>query len=91
MILQVNFVAAKRVFFNVTQAHSAELFTGMPQVGNVDLKSATQQVIPALVTLGSDPNTDVKHATIEAFGAVAQHFKDEEVCNTENYSYYCMC
>jgi hypothetical protein len=84
MILQVNFVAAKRVFFNVTQAHSAELFTGMPQVGIVDLKSA-------LVTLGSDPNTDVKHATIEAFGAVAQHFKDEEVCNTENYSYYCMC
>jgi hypothetical protein len=79
MILQVNFVAAKRVFFNVTQAHSAELF------------SATQQVIPSLVTLGSDPNTDVKHATIEAFGAVAQHFKDEEVCNTENYSYYCMC
>ncbi|KAG0609564.1 hypothetical protein M758_8G193900 [Ceratodon purpureus] len=48
-------------------------------VGNVDLKSATQQVIPALVTLGSDPNADVKHATIEAFGAVAQHFKDEEV------------
>jgi hypothetical protein len=48
-------------------------------VGNVELKSATQQVIPALVTLGSDPNADVKHATIEAFGAVAQHFKDEEV------------
>lgn len=48
-------------------------------VGNVELKSATQQVIPALVTLGSDPNADVKHATIDAFGAVAQHFKDDEV------------
>lgn len=55
------------------------------QVGNVELKSATQQVIPALVTLGSDPNADVKHATIEAFGAVAQHFKDEEVRNMKTY------
>lgn len=49
------------------------------QVGNVELKFATQQVLPALVTLGSDPNLDVKHASIDAFGAVAQHFKDEEV------------
>jgi hypothetical protein len=48
-------------------------------VGNVELKFATQQVLPALVTLGSDPNLDVKHASIDAFGAVAQHFKDEEV------------
>lgn len=53
--------------------------TFMTQIGNVELKSATQQVIPALVTLGSDPNVDVKYATIDAFGAVAQHFKDEEV------------
>ncbi|KAL3700165.1 hypothetical protein R1sor_018187 [Riccia sorocarpa] len=45
----------------------------------VDLKLAQQQVLPALVTLGSDPNSDVKHSSIEAFGTVAQHFKDETV------------
>lgn len=43
------------------------------------LKSATQQIIPALVTLGTDPNVDVKIATIDAFSAVAQRFKEEEV------------
>ncbi|KAG0631806.1 hypothetical protein M758_1G280600 [Ceratodon purpureus] len=48
-------------------------------VGRVMLKSATQQIIPALVTLGTDPNVDVKIATIDAFGAVAQRFKEEEV------------
>ncbi|KAL2651580.1 hypothetical protein R1flu_019708 [Riccia fluitans] len=45
----------------------------------VDLKLVQQQVLPALVTLGSDPNLDVKHSSIEAFGTVAQHFKDEMV------------
>jgi hypothetical protein len=52
---------------------------GCSQVGKVVLKSATQQIIPALVTLGTDPNVDVKIATIDAFGAVAQRFKEEEV------------
>lgn len=73
------------------RAKCAETCIGMPQVGSVELKSATQQVIPALVTLGSDPNADVKHAAIEAFGAVAQHFKDEEVRITEICSFQCMC
>lgn len=49
------------------------------QVPYVDLKLAQQQVLPALVTLGSDPNLDVKYSSIEAFGTVAQHFKDEAV------------
>lgn len=48
-------------------------------VGKVTLKSATQQIIPALVTLGTDPNVDVKIATIDALGAVSQRFREEEV------------
>lgn len=65
--------------------------TLMTQIGNVELKSATQQVIPALVTLGSDPNVDVKYATIDAFGAVAQHFKDEEVYSLKLFSLLKSC
>lgn len=42
-------------------------------------KTAAQDVLPALVTLGSDPNLLVKYSSIEAFGAVAQHFKDEVI------------
>lgn len=39
------------------------------------------QVLPALVTLGSDQNLNVKYASIDAFGAVAQHFKNDTVWN----------
>jgi hypothetical protein len=49
------------------------------QVPYVDLDNVTRQVLPALVTLGSDPNVEVKHASIDAFGAVAQNFKDDGV------------
>lgn len=35
--------------------------------------------MPALVTLGSDQNLNVKYASIDAFGAVAQHFKNDTV------------
>ncbi|BBM96804.1 hypothetical protein Mp_1g00840 [Marchantia polymorpha subsp. ruderalis] len=56
---------------------AAVLFKAL--VPYVDLKLAQQQVLPALVTLGSDPNLDVKYSSIEAFGTVAQHFKDEAV------------
>lgn len=43
------------------------------------MKVASTHVLPALVTLGSDANINVKYASIEAFGAVAQHFKNDTV------------
>ncbi|CAL9074116.1 unnamed protein product [Musa acuminata var. zebrina] len=45
----------------------------------IDVKVASTHVLPALVTLGSDPNLNVKYASIEAFGAVAQHFKNDVI------------
>ncbi|XP_045797445.1 RAB11-binding protein RELCH homolog [Trifolium pratense] len=45
----------------------------------IDAKAASTHVLPALVTLGSDQNPNVKHASIDAFGAVAQHFKNEMI------------
>jgi len=37
----------------------------------VDRKVASTQILPALITLGSDPNLNVKYSSIDAFGAVA--------------------
>ncbi|KAJ6803207.1 lisH domain and HEAT repeat-containing protein KIAA1468-like protein [Iris pallida] len=45
----------------------------------IDVKLASTHVLPALVTLGSDQNLNVKYASIEAFGAVAQHFKNDMI------------
>ncbi|KAI4346926.1 hypothetical protein L6164_007789 [Bauhinia variegata] len=45
----------------------------------IDVKLASTHVLPALVTLGSDQNLKVKYASIEAFGAVAQYFKNEMI------------
>lgn len=45
----------------------------------IDAKVASAHALPALVTLGSDQNLNVKCASIDAFGAVAQHFKNEMV------------
>ncbi|KAL0450031.1 UNVERIFIED_CONTAM: RAB11-binding protein RELCH [Sesamum latifolium] len=45
----------------------------------VDAKVASAHVLPALVTLGSDQNLTVKYASINAFGAVAQHFKNDMI------------
>ncbi|XP_074581900.1 uncharacterized protein LOC141838350 isoform X1 [Curcuma longa] len=45
----------------------------------IDVKVASTHVLPALVTLGSDANINVKYASIEAFGAVAQHFKNDTI------------
>uniref|UniRef100_A0A1S2Z940 RAB11-binding protein RELCH homolog n=1 Tax=Cicer arietinum TaxID=3827 RepID=A0A1S2Z940_CICAR len=45
----------------------------------IDAKAASTHVLPALVTLGSDQNLNVKYASIDAFGAVAQHFKNETI------------
>ncbi|KAG8662497.1 RAB11-binding protein RELCH homolog isoform X2 [Manihot esculenta] len=48
-------------------------------VAHFDAKVVSIHVLPALVTLGSDQNLNVKYATIDAFGAVAQHFKNEMI------------
>ncbi|XP_042501337.1 RAB11-binding protein RELCH homolog [Macadamia integrifolia] len=45
----------------------------------IDAKLASTHVLPALVTLGSDQNLNVKYASIDAFGAVAQHFKSDMI------------
>ncbi|XP_027358222.1 RAB11-binding protein RELCH homolog isoform X2 [Abrus precatorius] len=45
----------------------------------IDAKVASTHVLPALVTLGSDQNVNVKCASIDAFGAVAQHLKNEMI------------
>ncbi|XP_073108606.1 uncharacterized protein [Elaeis guineensis] len=45
----------------------------------IDTKVASTHVLPALVTLGSDQNLNVKYASIDAFGAVAQHFKNDMI------------
>lgn len=45
----------------------------------MDAKLTSTHVLPALVTLGSDQNLNVKYASIDAFGAVAQHFKNDMV------------
>jgi hypothetical protein len=48
-------------------------------VPNIDVKVASTHALPALVTLGSEQDLDVKCASIDAFGAVPQHFKNETV------------
>ncbi|KAH9675662.1 rab11-binding protein relch [Citrus sinensis] len=45
----------------------------------INAKVTSMQVLPALVTLGSDQNLNVKYASIDAFGAVAQHFKNDMI------------
>ena len=49
-------------------------YTQVPYVG---VKVASTHVLPALITLGSDQNSAVKYASIDALGAVAQHFKSD--------------
>ncbi|XP_072993401.1 uncharacterized protein [Typha latifolia] len=45
----------------------------------IDAKVASTHVLPALVTLGSDQNLNVKYASIDAFGSVAQYFKNDMI------------
>lgn len=45
----------------------------------IDVKLASAHVLPALVTLGSDQNLNVRYASIDAFGVVAQHFKNDVI------------
>ena len=51
----------------------------MNQAPYVDVKRVSQQILPALITLASDPVPEVKYSTIPAFGSVAQQFKDDAV------------
>ncbi|CAI9110642.1 OLC1v1010704C1 [Oldenlandia corymbosa var. corymbosa] len=57
--------------------HAANLLKSI--VPYIDAKVASTHVVPALVTLGSDQNLNVKYASIDAFGAVAQHFKNDMI------------
>ncbi|XP_073221018.1 uncharacterized protein [Cicer arietinum] len=45
----------------------------------IDAKVASTHALPALVTLGSEQDLNVKCASIDAFGSVAQHFKNEMI------------
>ncbi|KAL9226524.1 hypothetical protein vseg_002329 [Gypsophila vaccaria] len=45
----------------------------------IDAKVASTHLLPALVTLGSDQNLNVKYASIDAFGSVAQHFRNDMI------------
>ncbi|KAL8231137.1 hypothetical protein R6Q57_000915 [Mikania cordata] len=45
----------------------------------IDAKVASAHVLPALVTLGSEPNLHVLYASIDAFGTVAQNFKTDVI------------
>ncbi|MFS7973438.1 putative RAB11-binding protein RELCH [Helianthus anomalus] len=45
----------------------------------IDAKVASAHVLPALVTLGSEPNLPVLYASIDAFGTVAQNFKADVI------------
>ncbi|CAN4083176.1 unnamed protein product [Withania somnifera] len=59
------------------KATAANLFKVI--VPCLDAKVASTHVLPALVTLGSDQNLNVKYASIDAFGAVAQQFKNDAI------------
>ncbi|XP_068641158.1 uncharacterized protein [Aristolochia californica] len=66
------------VSFNVNMKISAANLLKV-LVPYIDDKVASTHVLPALVTLGSDQNLNVKYASIETFGAVAQHFKNDMI------------
>nr|CDM82936.1 unnamed protein product [Triticum aestivum] len=61
---------------NLKTSAAALLKALVPYVG---VKVASTHVLPALITLGSDQNSAVKYASIDALGAVAQHFKSDMV------------
>ncbi|XP_024525022.1 lisH domain and HEAT repeat-containing protein KIAA1468 homolog [Selaginella moellendorffii] len=59
------------------KVHAALLLREMVPYASTQLVS--KQLLPALVTLGSDTNLEVRHTTIPAYGIIAQHFQDEMV------------
>lgn len=67
-------VVSSNIEMKISAAHLFKVI-----VPYIDAKLASTHVLPALVTLGSDQNLSVKYASIEAFGAVAQHFKNDTI------------
>ncbi|KAJ8761345.1 hypothetical protein K2173_001401 [Erythroxylum novogranatense] len=67
-------VVSSNMDMKISAAHLLKVI-----VAHVDAKVASAHVLPALVTLGSDQNLSVKYASIDAFGAVAQHFKNDVI------------
>lgn len=67
-------VVSSDVNLKISAAHFLKVI-----VPYIDAKVASSNVLPALVTLGSDQNLNVKYASIDAFGAVAQHFKSDMI------------
>jgi hypothetical protein len=59
------------------------------------VRVASTHVLPALITLGSDQNSAVKYASIDALGAVAQHLKNDMVWKHSlfyfSYRLYILC
>ncbi|KAF2313817.1 hypothetical protein GH714_013621 [Hevea brasiliensis] len=68
-------------FLCTTEQHHSMIFNILWEmvVPHIDAKVVSTHVLPALVTLGSDPNSIVKYASIDAFGAVAEHFKNDMI------------
>ncbi|XP_058737574.1 uncharacterized protein LOC131609798 [Vicia villosa] len=67
-------VVSSNISMKINAAHLLKVI-----VPYIDAKAASTHVLPALVTLGSDQNLNVKYASIDAFGAVAQHFKNDMI------------
>lgn len=67
-------IASSSVNLKITAANLLKVI-----VPYIDAKVASAHALPALVTLGSDQNLTVKHASIDTFGAVAQHFKNDAI------------
>ncbi|KAL5571309.1 hypothetical protein UlMin_020906, partial [Ulmus minor] len=65
-------VVSSNINMKINAAHLLKVI-----VPYIDAKVASTHILPALVTLGSDPNLNVKYASIDAFGPVAQHFKSD--------------
>ncbi|GLU10753.1 hypothetical protein SLE2022_275380 [Rubroshorea leprosula] len=67
-------VVSSNIELKISAAHLLKVI-----VPYIDAKLASTHILPALVTLGSDQNLNVKYASIDAFGAVAQHFKNDMI------------
>uniref|UniRef100_A0A0D9V1J2 LisH domain-containing protein n=1 Tax=Leersia perrieri TaxID=77586 RepID=A0A0D9V1J2_9ORYZ len=83
-IFEEHHVAVFNIVWEMVVSSDANLKTNAAAllkalVPYISVKVASTHVLPALITLGSDQNLTVKYASIEAFGAVAQHFKNDMV------------
>uniref|UniRef100_J3L0G3 LisH domain-containing protein n=1 Tax=Oryza brachyantha TaxID=4533 RepID=J3L0G3_ORYBR len=83
-IFEEHHVAVFNIVWEMVVSSDANLKTNAAAllkalVPYISVKVASTHVLPALITLGSDQNLTVKYASIEAFGAVAQHFKNDMI------------